>query len=143
MNDTRRSHGLQKVKLSLCLINYAPGHEKEWGSGGIAPPFLISAPDGDEWSAPRPCRFTSGEGTHGTHWIGGWVGLRVGLEGVENRKILPLPGTEPRSSSPLLYRLGHPGSRCHKKTPWPLVRKRTIPTERPPLFGEVSANVCG
>jgi hypothetical protein len=29
------------------------------------------------------------------------------------------------------------------KTPWPLVRKRTIPTERPPLVGEVSANFCG
>jgi hypothetical protein len=27
-----------------------------------------------------------------------------------------------------------------KTTPWPLVRKRTIPTERPPLVGEVSAN---
>jgi hypothetical protein len=26
-----------------------------------------------------------------------------------------------------------------KKTPWPLVRKRTIPTEQPPLVGEVSA----
>jgi hypothetical protein len=26
------------------------------------------------------------------------------------------------------------------KTPYPLVRKRTIPTERPPLVGEVSAN---
>jgi hypothetical protein len=26
------------------------------------------------------------------------------------------------------------------KTPWPLVRKQTIPTERPPLVGEVSAN---
>jgi hypothetical protein len=29
-----------------------------------------------------------------------------------------------------------------KKTPWLLVRKRTIPTERPPLVGEVSANFC-
>jgi hypothetical protein len=28
-------------------------------------------------------------------------------------------------------------------TPWILVRKRTIPTERPPLVGEVSANFCG
>jgi hypothetical protein len=28
----------------------------------------------------------------------------------------------------------------HKKTPWPLVRKRTIPTEQPPHVGEVSAN---
>jgi hypothetical protein len=27
---------------------------------------------------------------------------------------------------------------CNKKqTPWPLVRKRTIPTERPPLVGEI------
>jgi hypothetical protein len=26
------------------------------------------------------------------------------------------------------------------KLPWPLVRTRTIPTERPPLVGEVSAN---
>jgi hypothetical protein len=24
-----------------------------------------------------------------------------------------------------------------KLTPWPLVRKRTIPTERPPLVGEI------
>jgi hypothetical protein len=25
----------------------------------------------------------------------------------------------------------------NKLTPWPLVRKRTIPTERPPLVGEI------
>jgi hypothetical protein len=24
-----------------------------------------------------------------------------------------------------------------KQTPWPLVRKRTIPTEQPPLVGEI------
>jgi hypothetical protein len=29
-----------------------------------------------------------------------------------------------------------------KKTPWLLVRKRTIPIERPPLVGEVNANYC-
>jgi hypothetical protein len=27
-------------------------------------------------------------------------------------------------------------------TPWPLVHKWTIPTERPPLVGKVSANFC-
>jgi hypothetical protein len=27
--------------------------------------------------------------------------------------------------------------RKKKKTPWPLVRKRTIPTERPPLVDEI------
>jgi hypothetical protein len=31
----------------------------------------------------------------------------------------------------------------YKKNSLALVRKRTIPTERPPLVGEVSANVCG
>jgi hypothetical protein len=32
---------------------------------------------------------------------------------------------------------------CIKRAPWLLVRKRTIPTEWPPLVGEVSANFCG
>jgi hypothetical protein len=36
---------------------------------------------------PRP-RFTPGERTHGTHWIGGWVGLRAGLDAGARRKIL-------------------------------------------------------
>jgi hypothetical protein len=31
----------------------------------------------------------------------------------------------------------------YKKTSWPLVRKQAIPTERPPLVGEVSVNICG
>jgi hypothetical protein len=31
----------------------------------------------------------------------------------------------------------------NKQTPWLLVHKRTITTERPPLGGEVSANLCG
>jgi hypothetical protein len=29
------------------------------------------------------------------------------------------------------------GYSIDKQTPWPLVRKRTIPTERPPLVGEI------
>jgi hypothetical protein len=29
------------------------------------------------------------------------------------------------------------------QTPWPVVLNQTIPTERPPLVGEVSANFCG
>jgi hypothetical protein len=28
----------------------------------------------------------------GTQWIGGWLGHRVGLNAMEKRKILPLPG---------------------------------------------------
>jgi hypothetical protein len=27
------------------------------------------------------------------------------------------------------------------QTPWPLVRKRTIPTERPPLVGEIQCQI--
>jgi hypothetical protein len=47
----------KKVKLSLCLINYASRHEDVLGSGGIAPSFLTSAIDGGDWSASRPSRF--------------------------------------------------------------------------------------
>jgi hypothetical protein len=41
---------------------------------------------------PRPIYF--GERAPGTHWIGGWVDTRAGLDGVEKRKFLPLPGLE-------------------------------------------------
>jgi hypothetical protein len=36
----------------------------------------------------------------GTHWTGGRVSPRTTLATVEKRKILPLPGIEPQSSSP-------------------------------------------
>jgi hypothetical protein len=48
--------------------------------------FLTSALAGSEWSASRP----------GTHWTVGWVGPRAGLDDVENRKFLTLPGLELR-----------------------------------------------
>jgi hypothetical protein len=67
----------------------------------MAPPFLTLALVGDEWPVSRPCRFTPGERAPGTHWIGGWVGPRAGLEDVE--KILDPTGTRtptPRSFSP-------------------------------------------
>jgi hypothetical protein len=34
-----------------------------------------------EWSASRP-----GRSTAGTHWIGGWVGLTIGMDDVEPYK---------------------------------------------------------
>jgi hypothetical protein len=70
------------------------------GSGGIAPIILTSAVDGEEWSASRPGRFTFGETAPSTHWIEGRVGPRAGLDAMEKRKILTLPGIEPRPSSP-------------------------------------------
>jgi hypothetical protein len=58
--------------------------------------FLTSALTGGEWSASRPGRFTSGERAFSTHWIGGWVDPRTGLDDVEKRKFLTLPGLEIR-----------------------------------------------
>jgi hypothetical protein len=39
-----------------------------------------------------------------------------------------------------VFLMGPPGSdigNTNKQTPWPLVRERTIPTERPPLVDEI------
>jgi hypothetical protein len=62
--------------------------------------LLTTALVGGEWSASRPGRFTSGERAPGTHWIGGWVDPRAGLEDEERRNILPLPGIKPQLSGP-------------------------------------------
>jgi hypothetical protein len=77
--------------------------------------FLTSALAGGEWSTSRPGRFTSGERASGTHWIGDWVDSRAGLDDVEKRKFMTLPGLELRpfdrpARSQSLYRLSYPGS---------------------------------
>jgi hypothetical protein len=41
-----------------------------------------------------PGRFTLGEIARGTHWIGGWVDPRAGLDDFEKRKLFTLPGLE-------------------------------------------------
>jgi hypothetical protein len=58
--------------------------------------FLTSALVGGEWSASRLGRFTPKERASGTHWIGGWVGPRAGVENVKKRIFLTLPGLELR-----------------------------------------------
>jgi hypothetical protein len=90
---------LKKVLLSQCLIkHYAM---KTYGaSGGISQPLLTSALHVGEWLASRPNRFAPEEIAPGTHWIGGWVGHRRGLDAMEKKEILPLPGIESRTSSP-------------------------------------------
>jgi hypothetical protein len=75
--------------------------------------ILTSPLAGDEWSASRPCRFTPRERARGIHWIGGWVGPRAGLDDVEKRKFLTLPGLEYRPlgcpiPSQSLYGLRYP-----------------------------------
>jgi hypothetical protein len=57
---------------------------------------LTLALDGGEWPASRPGRFTSEERAPSTHWIGGWLGPRAGLNTVSKRKILSnLPESNP------------------------------------------------
>jgi hypothetical protein len=77
--------------------------------------FLTSALVEGEWSASRPGRFTLGKRASSTHWIGGWVGLRAGLDGMEKWKFLTLLELELRPlgrpiRSQSLYRLRYPDS---------------------------------
>jgi hypothetical protein len=83
--------------------------------------FFTSALDGGEWSASRLDRFTLGESAPGTHWIEGWVNPRAGLDDVEERKFLSLPGLElrpirRRARSQSLYRLLYPVSNFMKSS---------------------------
>jgi hypothetical protein len=77
--------------------------------------YLTSALVGCEWSASRIGRFIPGEKAPGTHWIGGSVGPRTGLNNVEKRKFLTPLGLELRplgrpARRQSLYRLRYPGS---------------------------------
>jgi hypothetical protein len=71
------------------------------------------------------------EGAPGTHWRGGWVDLRTGLDDVKKRKFLTLGGLELRplgcpARSQSLYRLRYPGSyvlRIRSKYDWLRRRK--------------------
>jgi hypothetical protein len=46
-----------------------------------------------------PAALPLGKEPAGIHWIGGWVGPTAGLDTVEKREILPLPGIELRFSA--------------------------------------------
>jgi hypothetical protein len=71
------------MKFSLSSLNCVPRHEDVWVIEGIASPFFTSIPDGGEWSASHPCRVIPVKTAPCTHCIGGWVGLRAGLDAVE------------------------------------------------------------
>jgi hypothetical protein len=51
---------------------------------------------GGKWSSSRPGRFTPAEKAPGTHWIGGWVDPRAGLDYMEKWKFLTPPVLELR-----------------------------------------------
>jgi hypothetical protein len=63
-----------------------------------------------------PAALPPGERASATHWIRGWVDPRAGLDDMEKRKFLILPGLELRilgrpARSQSLYRLRYLGSR--------------------------------
>jgi hypothetical protein len=62
--------------------------------------LLTSKLDGSEWSASRPCHFTTEERAPGTHRTGGRVGPKADLVSLEKRKSLLLLRIERRQSSP-------------------------------------------
>jgi hypothetical protein len=65
--------------------------------------FLTSALDRGEWSASRPGRVLPRGKDPGTHWTGGWVGPRTGLDTeVRGKSSAPARDRTPiaRSSSP-------------------------------------------
>jgi hypothetical protein len=64
--------------------------------------FSTSALDGGEWSELRPGRaFAPGERTPCTHWTGGWVGPRAGLDTEDTGKI-PCPRRESNPDRPVV-----------------------------------------
>jgi hypothetical protein len=89
-----------KVNLSLCLFKHHT-MKTYWGCGGTAPHILNLGTRWGEWSASWTGSFNPGVRAPGTHWIGGWVDPRFGLDAVAKRKkipLVPLTKTEPRSS---------------------------------------------
>jgi hypothetical protein len=105
--------GKLNLSLSVFLI-WAPRHEDVLGEWKYSSTHSLTSPlDGGEWPASRPGHFTPRERTPGTHWIGGWVGPRAGLDAVVKIKI-PIPCQEPNPPVILWFRtkvkIG--GSRC-------------------------------
>jgi hypothetical protein len=75
------------------------------GSGGITPTFLTSALELHASDVLNPRERVSG-----SHWIGVWVGPRVGLDAVENRIIFHcrVSNSGFPAHIPFLYRLSYP-----------------------------------
>jgi hypothetical protein len=61
--------------------------------------FLTTTLVGEEWSVSRPGHYTPRERALGTHWIGGWLDPKTGLNDIEKFKFLTLPVLEHRPLS--------------------------------------------
>jgi hypothetical protein len=70
---------------------------KTWGEVDVQiQVFLTLTLVGGELSASSPGCFTRGETGSCTHWTGNWLGPSAGVDDVQKRKILTLPGLELR-----------------------------------------------
>jgi hypothetical protein len=79
---------------------------KKYGVVKVQLHILTSAIDGGERLASRTGRFTPRERVPVTHWIGGWVDLRVGLDtAVPKRKILSPTGNRTPVIQPVAYKI--------------------------------------
>jgi hypothetical protein len=108
-------HGLDYELIVPVLNELSTTPWRRMGESMYRSTFLTSELAGGKWSASRPGRFTFGERAPCTHWVGGWVDPRVGLDDLEKRKFLTLPELELRllsrpARSQSLYQLRHPGS---------------------------------
>jgi len=96
------------IKLTEVKPNQAPRHKVALGDRGTAPRIHILGTRWRWWfsfahPSPSPARFMPREGASYTHWIGTWMVSSAGLDAVakgwRGDPFLPLPTTEPQSSS--------------------------------------------
>jgi hypothetical protein len=107
-------HSCQRGK-KLNLLHYTP--RTLFGRGYVAPTHALPRHYmGASCQRYAPAALYPGEMIPGTHWTGGWVGPRAGLDTEFRWKIvLPLPVIEPRSPgrpvrSQTLYCLSYPAA---------------------------------
>ena len=85
------------------------------GSRGIAP-LIPKLGTRRESSISRYCHLPLAK-IPGPHWIGGWVGPEEGLRGFGEKKILPLPGFEPRTVVMPATQLWDSSQKCFSADP--------------------------
>ena len=90
----------KKMKFSLLNAMKAHGGEEVYIHS-----FLISALDWGEWSAHAPGLFTTVVGVPSTHWTGGWVGSKAGLDVSKTGKSAARSVCSPGTILLILYRL--------------------------------------
>jgi hypothetical protein len=90
----------KKLSLSISMYHtmkmypYVTRHHAMMTYGGMEiqlHTFLTLALDEGNWSASCHSHCTMGERACSTHWIGDWVGPRVGLDTVTKRNKYPAP----------------------------------------------------